>query len=273
MSPFKSTLFADDTSFIFSSKNATGLTQVSELIDNKALQWFSAHRLKLNSEKTQRLQFSAAPHTNMDSVKMLGITLDNKLSWVGHTSALKKKLSSCLFLLRQLKNITNAETLKITYFSLFHSQINYGLIIWGNSSTAINIFRMQKKAVRIMAKVSYLEHCRPLFKQFGIMPLPSLYIFNTLIEIHSRYESIEKQSDVHEYDTRHANNIRMKKFRLTKSQKNTLNYQLYNILPHNIKNSSKNKFKKIIKSFLNKYCFYTVQEYLDCIKSSPSGIE
>jgi hypothetical protein len=44
--------------------------------------------------------------------------------------------------------------LKMVYYSYFHSIMNYGLIFWGNSSYRNNIFRLQKRIIRIIMDAS-----------------------------------------------------------------------------------------------------------------------
>ena len=106
----------------------------------------------LNREKTQNIIFSSNVNiTEGSSVKLLGVTLDDKLSWSSHVDHLGRKLSSVIFLLRQMKNILSPEIVKTTYFSLFNSHICYATIPWGNSTHAHKIFVLQKKAIRIIA--------------------------------------------------------------------------------------------------------------------------
>jgi len=55
------------------------------------------------------------------------------------------------------------------------------VIFWGNSPHGINIFKIQKRIIRIMTNSNRRETCRPLFHQLGILPLPSQYIFSLLL--------------------------------------------------------------------------------------------
>jgi hypothetical protein len=54
--------------------------------------------------------------------------------------------------------------------AIFHAVMSYGIIFWGNSSHSTIIFRMQKKAIRIMEGCGYRVSCRDLFKKFQILP-------------------------------------------------------------------------------------------------------
>lgn len=256
-------VFADDTTIICQNNDINNLHDESSRIANKAENWFTSNKLKLNPDKSQRLVFS----TNRtlirgSSANWLGIILDDSLSWSQHIDALRNKLSSATFVLRQLKSF-NFDVLKNVYFSLFHTHLNYGVILWGSSPNAIKIFRQQKIAIRILANAKYRDHCRPFFLKFKIMTLPSLYIYSVLLEIHKKINNYSTQSEIHDYNTRSANLLRVPRFRLCKSTKNSLDLRLYNGIPENIKSLNILRFKKEIKKFLVKHCFYSVEDYLN----------
>ena len=83
--------------------------------------------------------------------------------------------------------IRNAEThmsvssLKVIYYAFFHSVMSYGIIFWGNSSPSSIIFRIQKKAIRIMEGCGNRVSSRNLFKKLQILPLTSQYMLSLLM--------------------------------------------------------------------------------------------
>lgn len=95
------------------------------------------------------------------------------------------------------------------------------------------------------------------------MPLPSLYIYATLLEIYKNKDQFLTNAGVHNYHTRNGGDLRTPRFRLSKSTKNSLNIKLFNYLPNNLKFSDNpNKFKLTIKKHFLTHCFYSVEEYL-----------
>ena len=62
-----------------------------------------------------------------------------------------------------------------------HSIIAYGIIFWGNSSHSNNIFKLQKKAIRIIVNVDDRVSCHELFKKLNILPLHCQYILSLLL--------------------------------------------------------------------------------------------
>ena len=68
-------------------------------------------------------------------------------------------------------------TLQMLYYAIIHPHISYCLIIWGNVCKYLleKILLLQKRAVRIICNVPYLEHTNPLFIKTGILKMRDLY--------------------------------------------------------------------------------------------------
>ena len=118
----------------------------------------------------------------------------------------------------------------------------------GKFKSCLKNFSTAKKSTRVIAGINNPStHCQPLFLKFGIMPLPSLYIYFSVIEIHKNISNFNTQSDTHSYSTRSADLLRTNRFRLKKSENNSLNLNLYNKLPSEVKSLNLNHFKKTTK--------------------------
>jgi hypothetical protein len=149
-------------------------------------EWFNANLISLNWEKTHFMHFTTKNNpfntfdivykdkklTTVDSIKFLGLTLDNLLSWKKHIEAIVPKLSAAIFALRIVQPFLFLDSLKLIYNSYFHSILTYG-IFWGNTPPPNSnvIFRMQKRIVRIMVGVKNKDSCREYFKRLKILPL------------------------------------------------------------------------------------------------------
>jgi hypothetical protein len=79
------------------------------------------------------------------------------------------KLSQACFIARVIKPFLTRDTLKMIYYAYFHAIMTYGLIFWGNSSHSGNIFKLQKRIIRIMGARSR-DYSRELFKVLKILP-------------------------------------------------------------------------------------------------------
>ncbi|KAG8239102.1 hypothetical protein J437_LFUL011710 [Ladona fulva] len=98
--PCKSILYADDTTLIHCDKTLSDAHSNSKSLLCAAKVWFCSNGLVINDNKTQTITFSLSHvPTNNDSVKLLGFTLDPKLTWHEHINNVACKLSRVLFLI------------------------------------------------------------------------------------------------------------------------------------------------------------------------------
>jgi len=135
----------------------------------------------------------------------LGLTLDSTLSWKTHIDQLSLKLNTACYVIRSLKSVISTRNLRTNYFSHVHSIIAYGIILWGNLSHSNNIFKLQKRAIRIIMNVDNRVSCRELFKTLNILPLQSQYILSVLLFIVKNMEEFISNSEVHSINPYPAN--------------------------------------------------------------------
>jgi hypothetical protein len=188
-------LFADDTGILISKPSHTEFINDINKVFGKINDWFKINLLSLNFDKTYYVQFMIKNiheiniHisygnkliTNTQSTNFLGLIIDSTLSWKNHIDKLMPKLSSPCYAIRAVKSLMTQESLRIIYFSYFHSVMTYGINFWGNSSYCSNIFKIQKRIIRIITNSQSRVSCRDLFKKLKILPLPSQYIYFSFI--------------------------------------------------------------------------------------------
>ena len=257
-------LFADDTTLNASSRESSDSWLKLDRLEETCTNWFHCNKLKINKNKNQRIQFSKnRSHAVGNAVTLLGIRVDDSLSWKGHIDNLINKLSSNIFLLKRLSSILPPDQLKMAYYGCFHANLNYGVLLWGNSTNALKIFKLQKKAIRILCRADSRDHCKPLFKLLKIMPLPSLYIYNCAVHIHKHKENFIKFSDIHTHYTRHSNHIRPMRYEKELHKRNSVDVNIYNKLPNSHKNLNNYCFKIKLKEVILKHCFYSLNEFFE----------
>lgn len=234
-SPFFTMInYADDTALSTSlgSSLPTGSTIDNELI--KISHWLVVNKMCVNESKSKVMFFHprqkefTPPTIHLNGIEIecveefnyLGITLHKNLTWKSHIQRISSKIAKVIGILNRMKHFIPSFTLKLIYESLIVSHIRYGILIWGADVT--NIYKLQKKAIRIITKSKYNAHSSPLFKKLDILTAPDLRKQNELCFyykfIHNRLPSyyhddfISYQHQLHSHHTRGQQQLRLPGF-------------------------------------------------------------
>jgi hypothetical protein len=276
----KPTFYADDTSINITAENAT---DVQKKIDKTVIaltDWFERNRLIINKGKTIAISFHQPQKTQIERpqikfndtvisysehTKFLGVWLDENLKWSAHIQQLSNRLCKICYALRVIRKVSDLETVRTLYYAYFHSMLVYGLIFWGNSGSAKEIFKLQKRAIRIMMQIPKIVSCKQYFKSLHILPLPCLYIYEVLVYIKANVNAYPINSGVHTYNTRRKDDLFIVPCNtsLYKNNFNNIGCRMFNHLPKYIKEIPVlYKFKQNLKTFLLEHCFYRVEDFL-----------
>ena len=123
--------------------------------------WLNENKISLNVEKTLPV-ISKHQRKKLDneikithnrkrvypsqSVRYLGIKIDQNLNWNDHIKDTAIKLNRANALLFKMRNFLNITILKTIYFVLCNSHINYANLVWAQNSNAMSrILTLQKK--------------------------------------------------------------------------------------------------------------------------------
>ena len=178
--------------------------------------------------------------TKTENTKFLGLHVDSSVSWKTHIKQMMYKLNRACYAIRHVKHFMSQDTLRTIYFSYFHSILSYGIIFWGNSSHSFNIFKVQKKAIRIIMNASIKDSCRQLFKILNILPLKSQYIFSLLLFVAKNRDLYESNSEIHTVNTRYSSDLHTPMANLVTFQSGPYYFgiKVFNHLPTSIKKLS-----------------------------------
>ena len=231
--------FADDTTLLFSSSNIDQLNEILETEGNKVVMWLKANKLIINLTKTNCMLFSNKQGDPQIRIKLddthlealsettfLGVVIDNKLTWKYHIKHISNKISKSIAILRILRFSFPKHILRMIYMSLIFSHINYCNIIWGSAcnSTLEPLFRLQKKAIRLISNSHYLEHTAPIFNSLKILTLHQVFKLNCLLFIYKCTKEhkfpnfinrIRRNRDFHDHNTRNNDHFRVPSGRLS----------------------------------------------------------
>jgi hypothetical protein len=123
------------------------------------------------------------------------------------------------------------------YYSLFHSVLSHGIVFWGQATNTKKLFILQKRVVHLMTEYRYRQSCRDLFKQLGILPLKSQYIYSVLLFVSKNWKLFTTNYKEHNLQTRHRNDLHLLISTLTLYQKGVYytGIKLFHNLPQNLK--------------------------------------
>jgi hypothetical protein len=208
---------------------------------------------KKHKEIKMQIIYSNTIITNINSTRFLGLIIDSSLSWKDHIIELTSKLNKACYAIRAIKPFMSLDVMKMIYYSYVHSVISYGIIFWGSSHLSDNIFKIQKRIVRIITNAGRRDPCHQLYKQLQILSLPSQYIFSLLVFVNKNRSLLLSNSEIHDKNTSFNLNLHLPSTNLTLVRKGVLYSEstIYNHLPLNIKILSKDtkQFKSTLRSY------------------------
>lgn len=272
------TLFADDISIVIPSKTGLNLNKHLDITLQKIVDWLEEHNLQINFKKTKLIQFHPYQklplminyffhNTQIESVNnypLLGINIDTNLNWKTHINKVVTKLSRFTYALYELKKTTDVKTATCAYFAYAHSWLQYGIILWGNSTDALKLFILQKRCLRIIHNLDIIESCKPYFVSENILTLFGIYILEICIFVRKNFHFFNEYSRPQNLRPHKKLAVPFSKLQIFHSGTHAMSIKIYNNIPTDIKDEPNFiKFKKRLKSYLIKKSFYTLQEFFE----------
>lgn len=142
MSPSETVQYADDTTIFSKCRKEEDIDAIKTDMSARVELWFQSNRLLINAQKTQEITFTSdRTRQSGNVVSLLGFALDESLNWRSHIESLETRLSSRLFMLRQLSECLPKTALLRAYYGLFNSLMAYGVGLWGLWQREFSCFR------------------------------------------------------------------------------------------------------------------------------------
>ena len=278
--------YADDTTLLNSMKGYYQDISTTVNVElNKVYRWLCINKLSLNIKKTKYMLFHnktkkrylSCPSIKLKDVQLervenfnfLGIIMNENLSWNSHIDLLCSKISRSIGILCRLKKCMPNYILKIIYSTLILSHCTYGILAWGSNTS--RIFKLQKKAIRIVSNANYISHTEPLFKTLGLLKICDIYKLQVLqsyyqyshnqLPFYLQHLEYRQRVDIHEYDTRNKSMLNINKTN-TKLADNSLR----NITPNIVNNTPDIIISKIFTHSLHGFTSYIKQYFISLYK-------
>ena len=284
--------YADDSTSLISARTTSELFVNARLSAESMLDFCSRNFLSLNSSKSVIMQFRnptgarpiCSPYVSLSgksiaclsTTKLLGLYISDNFSWQAHADYVVGRLESAVFLVSNLLKVVSKRELRVVYHAYSYSIMQYGIIFWGSSESALRaVFVAQKKLVRCLAGERYwpaqepLCSCRPLFERLELLPVFSIYLFECCKFARRHPDYFRRTDDVHPHDTRHKAELFVGACSLQISRLNPAVSvpRMYNALPSEIRDIQVfEKFVTRLRKFLYAQRFYSAAEYFDFVR-------
>ena len=147
---------------------------------DKIQHWTEEKMMALNKSKTKfmvinftkkfqfntRITLDGIPLEEVTECKLLGVTINNQLTWHQNTESMIKKANTRMLILHKLYefNLPADEMVNI-YILFIRSIVEYCCVVWHNSITeeeSNHIERVQKIALRIILNEDYTDYSSAL---------------------------------------------------------------------------------------------------------------
>lgn len=226
----KFALYADDTNIFVIDESKEAAINKSNIILQSVRRYMLSNLLHINIKKSCYMYFappSREQNANnsqdgekirigteilkeVQSVKFLGVIINNKLTWTDHILYLQNKLKVAIGVLKRIKPYLPRKTLKTVYHSLFESHMTYCISVWGGTTkTHIEtLFRLQKRCLRVLygdedqyncnadmvpnhnqsatnniTRSFIQQHTKPIFHNNEILTIQNAYSYFTCTEM------------------------------------------------------------------------------------------
>ncbi|KAL5236816.1 hypothetical protein ACI65C_004226 [Semiaphis heraclei] len=249
----------------------------------KINEWFLKHNLRLNFAKTKYITFSqdkiTQPYINTlkihkkncnfnnndtcevinrtENSKYLGVTIDQHLKWDAHVNNLIIKMRKLHYFYLNARKILDRQTLRIVYFAMTQSLLQYGITAWGGLGIVASnkLLIAQKSIIKIILNKPKTFPSENLFKDFKVFNVQQLFQRNSIYYVFKlNLINIKPKT----YNTRQEKNIIVQTYKTLKTSRHfvKVGLDLLNNMPQYISNCKNyTKYKRLANTWLIRHTY------------------
>lgn len=204
--------FADDTVVFFSAENWEDVYSKANEGLSRVCTWLHNNILTLNVTKTKYLSFAhrvnllppssltitahscsegsvctCPPLDRAESIKYLGITIDQTMSFKPHIDVLVTRLRKLIFVFKTLRHIADRKVLRVVYFALCQSIIDYCITSWGGAAKThlINLERSQRAILKVSLGLPWRFPTTDLYLKWSVLTIRQSFLLQVILKQHS----------------------------------------------------------------------------------------
>ena len=124
-----------------------------------------------------------------NSVKYLGVKIDEHLTWKPQIDGISTKLNKANAILSKIRHFVDQKALKAIYHAIFESHLYSSSLVWAqNFNSTKKLFILQKKALRLMFFLRREAHTNPPCKDFNILKFHDKIALENCIFVHKSFK-------------------------------------------------------------------------------------
>ena len=252
--------YADDNHLYYENKCMDTVKCVLENDTNSAVLWFEENYMDANADKFQSIVLSRDVQpslsisvqgneiTSENSIKVLGVTLDDRLKFDGHVVDICKRASRQINALKRISRYLNEDSRILVYNTFVSSTFSYCPVSWifCGKKNSRKLDKLQERALRFV----YRDSCSSyddLLKRGGFLSLSRHRVRHLAIEVFRCVKGLNPQYLNDLFSERSVEYQLRDSCRLVQPKFNTVTYcyrsfryfgaKLWNSLPRNVKDT------------------------------------
>lgn len=203
--------YADDTAILFHADSWVAAHEKAEQGMSLIKSWLNCNLLTMNATKSKFISFhktrasrlessasikihsacnafqcSCATIERVCSIKYLGVTIDENLTFEAHINSTAQRVRKLMHVMRSLRRCADSQVIQLVYTALVESILGYCISAWGGA--AVSYMLVLERAQRAVLKVRYGRPFRhptdALFQDAGVLNVRQLYISRIVLHIH-----------------------------------------------------------------------------------------
>ena len=167
-------MFADDTNISYATDSVNELQNVLTSEMKSLHNWLNTNKLSLNIAKTEfmtigsrqkirtiddeiTIKINECEINRVESVKSLGVYIDNHLTWTKHIDEISKKIASAIGALKQIIPYITTNTGIQVYQALIQPHFDYCCSVWDGlgETRSCKIQKLHNRAARVIMRAIY----------------------------------------------------------------------------------------------------------------------
>ena len=226
-------------------------------------------RGRLNNSDQLKVEVSNGDETEIlvgeESIKLLGIHVDQTLDWNKQTTHIKQKATNSIRNLYRVNQFIPMKQRRLLYTALVTPHFSYADIIWNNcgSVNSNKIQQAQNFAAKSMLGLKKHTSSTDALKKLELIPLAEKRKINLAVHVKKSLEGVAPANIQQIYQNQMSNvnnraadrrDLNYPKHRLQQYQCGSLysSIKTWNSVPVNIRNNNITTFKKNLQTYMTK---------------------